>query len=163
MLIVLVIYSLLALFLFNYYQYITNADGISYIGIAKNYMVGDWGNAINGYWGPLFSWLLIPFLLFAKTPLQASIAAKIISLIAGFFIITGVDKLSKKFGIQRPFKLAILFTMVPVLLSFAFDVITPDLLVACLLLYYLIIIFDPKYPDNLLNGVFCGILGAAAF
>lgn len=163
MLIVLVIYSLLALFLFNYYQYITNADGISYIGIAKNYMIGNWGDAINGYWGPLFSWSLIPFLLFAKTPLQASIAAKIISLIAGFFIIIGVDKLSKKFGIQRPFKLAILVTLVPVTLSFAFNVITPDLIVTCLLLYYLIIIFDHKYPDNLLNGLFCGILGAAAF
>lgn len=161
--IVLVIYSLLAIVLLNYYQYIINADGISYIGIAQSYVMGNWGDAINGYWGPLFSWLLTPFLLFAKTPLQALFAAKIISLVAGFFTIIGADKLSRKLGIQRLFKLAILTTMVPVTLSFAFNMITPDLLVTCLLLYYLIIIFDPKYPDNLLNGLFCGILGATSF
>ncbi|MBP2044843.1 glycosyltransferase family 39 protein [Methanobacterium aggregans] len=163
LIIILAVYSLLALFLFNYYQYITNADGISYVGIAQSYVMGNWSDAINGYWGPLFSWLLIPFLLFAKTPLHASFAAKIISLVAGFFTIIGVDKLSKKLGIQRLFKLAILVTMIPVTLSFAFNVITPDLLVTCLLVYYLIIILDPTYPDKLSNGLFCGILGAAAF
>ena len=159
----LVIYSLLAIVLMNYYQFIITADGISYIGLAQSYLVGNGGDAINGYWGPLFSWLLTPFLLFAKTPLQASIFAKIVSLIVGFFTIIGVDKLSTKLSVQRLFKLAILTTMVPVTLSFAFNMITPDLLVTCLLLYYLIIIFDPKYPDKLLNGLFCGILGATAF
>lgn len=126
-------------------------------------MIGNWGEAINGYWGPLFSWLLIPFLLLAKTPLYALNAAKIISLIAGFFTIIGVDILSRKLGIQRLFKILILITMVPVILSFVFNVITPDLLVTCLLIYYLLIIFDPKYSNKLSYGLFCGILGAAAY
>lgn len=33
-------------------------DGISYIDIADAYVRGDWQNAVNSYWSPLFSWLL---------------------------------------------------------------------------------------------------------
>ncbi|KAF5078616.1 hypothetical protein DSECCO2_138960 [anaerobic digester metagenome] len=126
-------------------------------------MRGDWENAINGCWSPLFSWLLIPFLLFVKTPLYASFVARTISLIAGFFILIGVDDLSKKLGIERIFKLLILFTSIPITLSFAFGDITPDLLVTCLVIYYLIIIFDPNYSNKLSNGFFCGIIGATAY
>ena len=35
------------------------SDGISYIEIAKAYARGDWSMAINPYWSPLYSWLLM--------------------------------------------------------------------------------------------------------
>ena len=44
------------------YVYLLNADGTSYISIANQYWRGNWGQAVNGFWGPLLSWLLIPFL-----------------------------------------------------------------------------------------------------
>lgn len=70
------------------YQYLNGADGMSYISIAKLYISGDYANAINGYWGPLFSWLLIPFFyLFGSEPLKALYLARILSLIIGFFYI----------------------------------------------------------------------------
>jgi hypothetical protein len=34
-------------------------DGLSYLDIAAAYSRGDWHNAINAYWSPLFSWLLV--------------------------------------------------------------------------------------------------------
>src|SRR5467141_871457 len=33
-------------------------DGTCYLDIASAYLRGDWHNAINSYWSPLFSWLL---------------------------------------------------------------------------------------------------------
>jgi hypothetical protein len=40
-------------------------DGISYSDIAKAYLRGDWHNALNSYWSPLYSWLLaIGYLVF---------------------------------------------------------------------------------------------------
>lgn len=36
----------------------TDPDAISYLDIADAYMRGDWHNAINAYWSPLYSWLL---------------------------------------------------------------------------------------------------------
>jgi hypothetical protein len=42
------------------YSYRLNVshDGVSYLDIADNYARGAWGAAINGYWSPLYSWLL---------------------------------------------------------------------------------------------------------
>lgn len=33
-------------------------DGLSYLDISDAYVRGDWHNAINAYWSPLFSWML---------------------------------------------------------------------------------------------------------
>lgn len=35
-----------------------NPDGISYLDMADAYREGRWSDAINGYWSPLYSWLL---------------------------------------------------------------------------------------------------------
>jgi hypothetical protein len=35
-----------------------NPDGMSYLDIADAYRRGDWKAAVNGYWSPLYSWLL---------------------------------------------------------------------------------------------------------
>ena len=35
-----------------------NPDGISYLDIADAYLAGDFSNVVNGYWSPLYSWLL---------------------------------------------------------------------------------------------------------
>jgi hypothetical protein len=42
------------------------ADGISYIDVADAYLRGDWAMAINGYWGPLYSWLIAFAMLVLK-------------------------------------------------------------------------------------------------
>ena len=39
-------------------RYHMNADGISYLDMGDAYLRGDWSTAINGYWSPLYSWLL---------------------------------------------------------------------------------------------------------
>jgi hypothetical protein len=35
-----------------------NADGISYLDIGDAYMRGDWHNAVNAVWSPMYSWVL---------------------------------------------------------------------------------------------------------
>jgi hypothetical protein len=35
-----------------------NADGISYLDIGDAYFRGDWANAVNAVWSPLYSWIL---------------------------------------------------------------------------------------------------------
>ena len=57
-------YMILGIILLPHYQYVINADGFSYVTIAQKYAHGDFSNAINGYWGPLISWLLSALLLF---------------------------------------------------------------------------------------------------
>ncbi len=160
---VLIVYLIMGIVLFRYYQFQINNDGIGYISTAKLYLTGDIHTAINDYWGPLLSWLLVPLMFFAKTPVAALASAKILSLILGFFTIIGVRQLSYRFEMDEVVRTVILFMMVPVVLYFAMSIISPDLLMVCILVYFLAIIFDVNYPNKLTNGLLCGILGALAY
>ncbi|MCE7697957.1 MAG: hypothetical protein K8E24_003675 [Methanobacterium paludis] len=163
LIIVFIIYSLLAVICLRYYQYTIGGDELSYINIAHEYVTGKWGDAINGYWSPLYSWLMIPFLLLGSTPLYAIYVSKVVSLIIGFFTIISINRLSDTFGLDNVVKRALLFSLIPVILFFSLMYNTPDLLLVCVLVYYLAIIFDPKYSDKWFNGVLCGFLGAVAY
>jgi hypothetical protein len=45
------------------------SDGISYLAIAQAYLRGDWHSALNGYWSPLYSWLIAIYLaIFQPSP-----------------------------------------------------------------------------------------------
>src|SRR6266704_6885585 len=48
-------------------RFTMNPDGISYLDIGDAYWRGDWHNAINAYWSPLYSWILGFFLKVLKT------------------------------------------------------------------------------------------------
>ncbi len=37
---------------------LVNFDAVSYLDIARDYARGDWNSALNGYWSPMYSWLL---------------------------------------------------------------------------------------------------------
>lgn len=163
LIIILIIYTLLGIFLFKYYQFQVNPDGLNYINISKLYLAGNFYNAISDYWGPLISWLLIPFLFFEKTLVAAIHATKILSLILGFFTIIGIRQLSYRFKMDEVVRTVTLFIMVPVVLYFALSIITPDLLMVCILVYFLAIIYDLNYPNKLSNGIICGTLGALAY
>src|SRR3982751_2686011 len=45
------------------------SDGIAYLDITSAYLRGDWVDAINPYWSPLYSWLLATaFLIIRPAP-----------------------------------------------------------------------------------------------
>ena len=160
---VLMTFLILGVILIRYYQYQINPDGMVYIKIAKLYLVGDYSAAISTYWSPLVSWFLIPFLSYSLNPVYVLFSTKVLGLIIGFFTLLGIWKLSYKFEMSESIRTVILFSAVPVILYFAYSVITPDLLMVCLLVYYFNIVFSPKYSFNIYNGVFCGLLGAFAY
>jgi hypothetical protein len=163
MITVLVVYSILAVFSLKYFQYKFGADEISYVNIAHAYVTGQWGSAINGYWSPLYSWLMTPFLLFGSTPLYDVYVSKIVSLIIGFFTFISVRNLSRTFRMDRMVERSILISLIPVILYFSLILNTPDLLLVCVLIYYLSIIFNAEYSNSLINGVLCGFIGAVAY
>jgi hypothetical protein len=158
--VVLIVYTILGLFLIKYYRYQINPDGISYISIAQKYLNGDFGNAINGYWGPLLSWLLMPFLYFSS---DALLATKLLSLLTGLVAIVALRTLSYRFETTESIRTTILFSAVPVVLNFAFLDIAPDLLLACILLFYFTVIFSVKYAGRINKGIVCGALGGVAY
>jgi hypothetical protein len=61
---------------------------------------------INGYWSPLYSWLIAPFLLSGFDPFQSVIIPRALLLITGFFTIIGVNQLAKTFELEGMVKTA---------------------------------------------------------
>ncbi len=44
-------------------------DGVPYLDMADAYLRGDWHTAVNGYWNPLYAWLIgLDFLIFRPSP-----------------------------------------------------------------------------------------------
>ena len=163
LIIILIIYLILGIILFRYYQYQINNDGIGYINTAHIFMSGNIYGSISDYWGPLLSWLLIPFLFFGHTPLAALQLTKLLSIIIGFFTIIGIRQLSYRLEMNEVIRTVVLLMFVPLILYFALSFITPDLLMVCIFVYYLEIIFNFEYPNKLFNGALCGIFGALAY
>ena len=114
---VLIVYLILGASLLGYYRYQINPDGISYISVAQKYLAGDWRGAVNGYWGPLLSWLLMPFLYLGIEPL---LATKVLSLPIGAMTIVGLRWLSYRFEMTEAIRTVVLLAAVPVLLYFGF-------------------------------------------
>ena len=53
----------------------SGADSFSYLDVADTYATRGWWAGINGYWSPLYSWLLIPVLYVARPGPQHEMAA----------------------------------------------------------------------------------------
>ena len=113
---------------------------------SQKYATGDFSNAINGYWGPLFSWLLVPFLVKGFTPLFSLISAKTLSLIIGFTTLIGLRWLSHRVEIDETIRKLFVFALIIPILCFAFTELTADLLMTCslvfCLVFYLILIIQ---------------------
>lgn len=43
-------------------RYAMNPDGISYLDMSRAVAAGHWAETINGYWSPLYSWLIGPIM-----------------------------------------------------------------------------------------------------
>lgn len=154
------VYIIISICLLSIYRYQINDDGISYITIAQKYLHADFHNAINGFWGPLLSILLVPFLFFNIDP---QLASKILGIILGLFTILGMLNLSNKFQLSETSKKAILIISSIITVSFVFSYITPDLLMTCLLVWYFNILFDNKYYTKKYFGLWAAILGGLAY
>lgn len=160
----LVLYLVSAIYLLRYYQYDPiSRDLISIMSIAKIYASGDLSNAINGYWGPMFSWLLVPMIYLNPTPQFTLFATKILAIIIGFFTLIGISLLSRRFELSLSIRSSILFASVFLVLYYVFAFNPVDLLLTCFLIYYLYIIYNPQYSLKWYHGIFCGILGSLAY
>lgn len=160
----LVLYLLLGAYLLKYYQYDPiSRDLISIMSIARIYATGDLNNAINGYWGPMFSWLLVPLIYFNPNPQFTLFSTKVLGLVIGFFTLLGIRLLSYRLKITENIRTTLLFAFVIIVLYFALRLNPVDLLLACFLVYYLYFIYSPNYSLKWYGGLFCGILGALAY
>ncbi len=154
------LYLFFSILLQYYYRYEgLQANSIGYFTVALEYADGNFANALNGFWPPLISWLLVPFIKLGISPL---IASRILNVIAGLFLMAGVWLLSQQFELDKRVRTAIQFAFVPIAVSYTI-MIFPDLMLLCFIVFYVSVIFRGDYSAKLSNGVICGLLGSFAY
>ena len=140
-------YSAISLFFMKFYQHAIAADGTSYISIAQKYLSGSFSEAVNGYWSPLISLLMVPFLSFNIEPFSAFMA---LSFFTGLIALAGIDMLLKEIKVTKRIRILYLLSLSPVIAYWAENSVNADMLSACVLIYYLVSIRELN-PLNLLE------------
>ena len=136
-----------------------NPDALVYIRIAQYYVSGQTDLMISGVWGPLLSWLIVPWLLVFNDPLLAAHAAMAVSAVV--FLCGCVCVLR---AARLPGTAIMLGTWITAFLSAAWStiVITPDLLMAGLFCCGASRLWSDRWVTNARTALGTGmVLGAA--
>src|SRR5687768_11427631 len=119
------LYCVLFYALLPWYRYIIDFDATGYINVAKLLAAGDYSNSINGFWSPLGSWMLVPFM---KSGYDPVLSAKYINGVFGLLSLIAFYCLLKKLTISDSIRNVFLFFVIVMLFYFAFYELFGDLL-----------------------------------
>ncbi len=154
-------FYLIAGFILLYgFRYHINTDTPSYIAIAQKYAYGCLREAINGFWSPLISWLMVPFLWLDLDPL---VAYKAIGLIAGLFAFIAIRDFLISLSTPEHLATLLCISFIPAFYAFTLITVNPDFLLAVILLCYVKRILATDYGHKTSDGVICGFLGTVAY
>jgi len=161
---VLLTYFVAGGFLFYFTAYYTDyLDTVFYLHISEKYAHGNFYDAINNYWSPMISWLLVPFRLLQADPM---VSFKVLQLLTGAMTLYLSFELAKKLIGENIQAKIFMICLIPVYLSYALLYMTPDLLfLTTLLLMFLQLL---SMADNITGisirqCVYAGATGAALY
>jgi len=153
----LVAYSLMTVSMLNNLTRL-NTDAIAYMRVAEYWSNGNLEFAVNGYWGPLLSLLMVPFLWLDIEPI---IAGKLTMLISGLVFFHGSQFLARSAGFRLLDELIVAVVLALVLPGWMTQQMTPDLLVSGLAIYAIGFGISPEWLScrrwSIGSGLFWGL------
>ncbi|MBL7050192.1 MAG: glycosyltransferase family 39 protein, partial [Nitrospira sp.] len=152
-----VIYVTMCMSLYQHER--VTGDASIFFDIAEKYSAGDYKNAVNGFWGPLLSWILVPFVHFK---IDKFFTMNLLSAVIGVFTLIGIRRLSFRFKMSDIARSAALLCALPITLQ-ASLIETQDFLLLCLLIYYLSYMLKSDYELRVSNAIYAGAIGAFAY
>ncbi len=141
-------------------RHMLNTDGVAYLRLAGYYAHGQTGLMISGYWGPLLSWLLAPFLKLGVPPLDAA------RVVMGFSaVVFWLGSVALFRSIKLPPAGQVLGAWLVALhtIYWSVEYISPDLLVSGLMALALSQMLTPRWIENRRTQIAVGVLWALAY
>jgi hypothetical protein len=132
-------------------------DQISYINIASLWATGQTQEAVNGFWSPLTSWLMIPFIWMGATPWMAG---KLSMVMVGLFALWSALRLLQQFAVEWRLLIEILCALIVAVLAVR---TSADLLGAGLVMLYLSQVWRPDWSGLPRAGWWAGALGGLMY
>ncbi len=156
----LALYVALFFLLFPWYQHVLDIDAISYLHVAERYASGDWQTALNGYWSPLFSWILVPLV---HVNIDLVVGAKYVNALIGLLTLVSCFRLFARFPLTPTFQRVYPFALVGMVLSFVFYELCADLLQLWLLILYLDVVIRPNWIRRKKSVITAAVLAALGY
>ncbi|MBK6400090.1 MAG: hypothetical protein IPF75_18025 [Bacteroidetes bacterium] len=138
--------------------YIDNPDSLQYINVVQHILDGRFSLAVNGYWSPLISWFLLPFMIFFD---DGIVAFKFLQMAIGIFVIGKWLTFLTFVDIDIKWKRYLGFAIIPFMVSYSLLNLTPDLLFVGFL--FALIIELIRWLDKQSDGSKIGKIGALLF
>jgi hypothetical protein len=146
-------------FQFAWHKFLNN-DTLSYINLAERYAEGDWQHAINGFWSPMYSWLLCLCKLAGLPVLQCCYVINFIAAGAGLYVLC---KLALPSLTQPLFYCTFCLYALLLMLFYALSSLTPDLMAAVFCLWFLLLVTDKQFVFNNRMQWLAGFVAAGAY
>ncbi len=138
-----------------------NNDSTVYMRIASHYVHGRWDEAINGYWSPLFSWMIAPLMGFGLDP---PTALRLVCVLAAVGTLLVFRALARQIAVSS--RLIDLASVGVAAYLFVFCMtrawgLTPDVLLAGLLLLYLALLW--ARPRTVRSAAAAGLVAGLCY
>jgi hypothetical protein len=137
-----------------------NPDAVAYLTIARHWLEGNAALAVNGYWGPLFSWLVVPLLALAG---DAMAAGRAVMAASALLYIAGGMLLLRVLGLPAAARLAGGLCLLATALGWSVAIMTPDLLVSGLLLLGMALALDARWRGSAARQLAAGVVFGLAY
>ena len=135
-----------------------NSDGIAYLRIASYYADGRFDLAVSGYWGPMLSWLMAPFIKVGVTPLAA---ARIVMGLSAVLFFWGCREVFRGSKLSQLNQTVGLWLTAALSVFWSVENITPDLLMSGWVALACSRMMDESWLENsktaLMSGLFWGL------
>lgn len=145
----------------TWYRYQLNPDATAYISIARKYAHGDFRHAINGYWGPLLSWLIVPGIWLHIEPI---VVAKLIAAGASLGLLIIVYRFLSDRNVRPLIIWISCLCLGSLLLEWVtVEAITPDLILSLLIVLFAVRLADFVKKPSRNAAMVLGALGALMY
>ncbi len=137
-----------------------NTDGIAYLRIAHYYATGQSDLMVSGYWGPLLSWLLVPFLKLGFEPLSA---ARVVMALSALVFTTSCARLFKRMDLALGRQAVGVWIAVALSTFWSVRYLTPDVLLAGLMAVACSNLMDKRWVEDCELALQTGLIWAVAY
>lgn len=154
------IYLLLFTLLLPFYKQVFDVDGVGYSLVAQHVAEGNFTRAINGFWSPLHSWIIAPFI---TTGIPVELLFYYSNAVISLVLLWQLKKFFRYFQFTDEVSTVLLLTSVIMLLQFSFFELAADILLLPFLMGYLLLVVRSDFFSNYKVQIACGLLTGFAY
>jgi hypothetical protein len=162
--IIISVVTTLSLYIAFVFRNANNPDAFSYLQIAERYSKLDFPKAINGYWSPLLSWLLVPIFWLKIDPLVGFHGLNALLVISSTTVLLSLLNYRKETSQTEKLLQSLLLLTFGITLSiWSINVVTPDLLSGVVMLFAFLALWKLLETKRMHFAVLFGLLLACVY